>query len=239
MAIDSWRVCYGFLRPINAMTPRKSLSSSKETVDKTVSRLERLAAKTDFNDRQVAEENLHAGSRQPGRLLAPPERELGARLREIRESKFLTQGELANLTKSLDSEEKGISRAVVSLYEKGTNRPSPTELRMLCEVLRVSPNYLIYGDEDPFNERNEHYRLGTRDRHDPEGYAWLAYVMANIHHNHYEAVMKLVLDLARGWNKNFDQGIQEHANAAFLEKAQQLQALLAARELQAAPPKKK
>lgn len=221
------------------MAPRKSPSSSTETFDKAAPQLERLAAKTDFIDRQAAEEILCAGSRQPGRLRAHPEKDLGARLRETRESKFLTQGELADLTKSLDSEEKGISRAVISLYEKGTNRPSPTELRMLCEALRITPNYLIYGDEDPFNESNEHYRLGTRDRHDPEGYAWLAYVMAHIHHNHYDAVMKLVLDLARGWNKNFDQGIQEHANAAFIEKAQQLQALLAARELQAAPPKKK
>jgi len=113
---------------------------------------------------------------------------------------------------------------------------------MLCEALRITPNFLIYGDEQPFHTVNEYERLGTSDRSSAEGYAWVAYIMANIHHNHYDAVMKLVLDLARGWNKSFDQGLQEKANAAFLEKAEELQKILAKRATQAASaknPKKK
>jgi transcriptional regulator with XRE-family HTH domain len=224
------------------------MAASKKTASRKRSRpaaeayesLEQLAKQAEFAERVAEEEEEHAGPRrpdQPGRLRTHPEKKLGDRIREIRESKFLTQGDLAELTKSLDSEEKGISRAVISLYEKGTNRPSPTELRLLCEALRVTPNYLIYGDEQPFHTLREYDRLGTRDRHTPEGYAWVAYVMAHIHHNHYDAVMKLVLDLARGWNKSFDQGLQEKANAEFLEKAEQLQQQLAKRAAQAAKSK--
>lgn len=151
----------------------------------------------------------------------------------------MTQGELATLTASLDAEEKGISRAVISLYESGKNRPSPKELRLLCEALKITPNYLIYGDKHPFDSSAEYERLGTRARHDPEGFAWMAYVMSTIHHNHYDAVMKLVLDLARGWNKAFDQGLQERANARLLDMAEQLRTRLDDRQrLQGTTPKK-
>lgn len=186
-----------------------------------------------FMARQIDEEHREEPGppAQPGRLRNPPEADLGARIRDARETKFITQGELADLTKSLDADEKGISRAVISLYEKGVNRPSPKELRLLCEALRVTPNHLIYGDEHPFDTLQEYERLGTLDRKTPEGYAWLAYIMANIHHNHYDAVMKLVLDLERGWNKQFDIGLQDRANAEFLVKAEELKRRL---ELRAA-----
>lgn len=151
----------------------------------------------------------------------------------------MTQGELATLTASLDAEEKGLSRAVISLYESGKNRPSPKEIRLLCEALKITPNYLIYGDEHPFDTLADYERLGTRARHDPEGFAWMAYIMSTIHHNHYDAVMKLVLDLARGWNKSFDQGLQERANTRLLEVAEQLRMRLDDRQhLQGAKPKK-
>lgn len=172
-------------------------------------------------DRQT-EESLAAVVRQPGRFADAPEADLGRRLQETRESMRLTQGDLAELTKGLDADEKGISRAVVSLYESGTNRPSPREIRLLCEALKVSPNYLIYGDEHPFDSASEFDRMGTNARHDPEGFAWMAYVMSIIHHNHYDAVMKLVLDLARGRNVKFDQGLQDKANTHLIACAEQL-----------------
>lgn len=58
----------------------------------------------------------------------------------------------------------------------------------------------------------------------------MAYIMSTIHHNHYDAVMKLVLDLARGWNKGFDQGLQEKANTRLLEVAEQLRVRLEDRQ---------
>lgn len=206
---------------------KKPMRKPHDYVDEPVPSLEALARETEFWNRQRAEdvEGVEQPSNQPGRFMYPPEDGLGGRIKETREFKHITQGDLATLTLSLDSEEKGISRAVISLYEKGTNRPSPREIRLLCEALKVTPNYLIYGDEEPFTPLSDYSRLGTISRRsDPEGYAWVAYVMSIIHHNHYDAVMKLILDLARGWDKSFDQGLQEKANAEFLRQAETLQA---------------
>ncbi|TCP00944.1 helix-turn-helix protein [Rubrivivax gelatinosus] len=142
----------------------------------------------------------------------------------------MTQGELAELTRSLDPDEKGVSRAVISLYEAGTNRPSPREIRLLCEALRLTPSFLIYGDDHPFDALRDEERLGTRRRSDPEGFAWMAHVFATLHHNHFDAIMKLALDLHRGWNKEFDVATQGRANAALLEMADRLRERLEQRE---------
>ncbi|WP_116749086.1 helix-turn-helix transcriptional regulator [Acidovorax sp. 99] len=162
------------------------------------------------------------GTRQPGRFRSAPEDDLGQRIQENRKAKNLTQGDLADLTRSLDSEDKGISRAVLSLYESGTNRPSPREIRLLCEALTITPNYLIYGDDAPFHESNDYQRYGMLSRSEPEGYAWMAYVLASAHLSHAEAAMRLLVDLARGTNKKFDQGAQERANQLLLDMADEL-----------------
>lgn len=196
----------------------------------TLSELEKLAREADFLDRQAIED-VTAAPRQQGRINSAPEEKLGARLQETRESMRMTQGDLAVLTASLDAEEKGISRAVISLYEKGKNRPSPREMRLLCEALKITPNYLIYGDEHPFESSADYERFGTvARRSDPEGFAWMAYVMSTSHHNHYDAVMKLLLDLARGWNKSFDKGLQTDANEKLLQMADALRDRLALRK---------
>lgn len=203
--------------------------------------LDALAVEADFLDRQGSEQRA-SKALQPGRLSSAPERDLGKRVQEMRESRRMTQGELSQLTLSLDDEEKGISRPVISLYESGTNRPSPKEIRLLCEALQATPNFLIYGDEEPFHTLNNYERLGTIGRgSDPEVYAWVALVMSKIHHNHYDAVMKLVLDLARAWDKTFDQGLQEEANKKLLKMASELTAMLEKRKVLAAsdPVKKK
>lgn len=217
--------------------PRELKNQPGQT--KALQALEALAKEGELIDREN-NERAAAEPIQHGRIHSAPEESLGARLQETRESMRLTQGDLAALTASLDSEEKGISRAVISLYEKGRNRPSPKELRLLCEALKVTPNYLIYGDEHPFDSNTDHERLGTRARRsDPEGFAWMAYIMSTIHHNHYDAVMKLVLDLARGWNKSFDQGLQPKANEQLLKMADELRERLALREQLTAKPVKK
>jgi len=205
-------------------------------------KIEEMIQEAELAHREVEEELALKGSKhfQPGRLRYPPEDELGTRLKEAREAQHLTQGELATLTVGLDAEERGVSRAVISLYEKGTNRPSPREVRLLCEALRITPNFLIYGRETPFDPVADYHRLGTIDRRgDPEGYAWVAYVMSIIHHNHYDAVMKLILDLARGWDKDFDVGLQEKANEAFLHQADALRDRLAKRAAAQAVERKK
>jgi transcriptional regulator with XRE-family HTH domain len=209
------------------MPSKKPLVQATASGRKAASRdeLEQIAEAADFMLKQSDEDELSKASKesQPGRISSNPEDDLGARLQETRESMRLTQGELSTLTASLDSDEKGISRAVISLYESGKNRPSPKELRLLCEALKVTPNYLIYGDEHPFDTTRDYERLGTLRRHDPEGFAWMAYIMSTAHHNHYDAVMKLILDLARGWNKSFDKGLQDKANENLIDMARQLQ----------------
>ena len=192
----------------------------------TLSSLEKLALEADAWE-SSAEAETPPTRRQPGRFKNAPEEDLGVRIQETRRSKNLTQGDLADLTRSLDSEEKGISRAVLSLYESGTNRPAPREIRLLCEALTVTPNYLIYGDNAPFHESNDYQRYGLLHGSSVEAYAWMAYVLANSHLNHTEAVMRLLLDLARGSNKKFDQGAQDKANALLLDMADKLKSKLA------------
>jgi transcriptional regulator with XRE-family HTH domain len=51
-------------------------------------------------------------------------------LKELRERKFLTQKELAELVE--------VHPTMVSAWERGLTRPSLRHLRKLCEVLEVS-----------------------------------------------------------------------------------------------------
>jgi transcriptional regulator with XRE-family HTH domain len=61
------------------------------------------------------------------------------RLREVRESRFLTQGELADLA--------GISRAAINRIELGVVDPHFKTIRALATALRVEPRELIGEDE--------------------------------------------------------------------------------------------
>jgi transcriptional regulator with XRE-family HTH domain len=73
--------------------------------------------------------------------------DFGQRLRVAREERGFTQGAVATRAKMLDTEKKGISRTALVGYEAGTSKPGLREIVLLCEVLRVSPNWLIYGSE--------------------------------------------------------------------------------------------
>lgn len=118
-----------------------NMKSSKKTKG-----LERLEQAIEFEKLKAeAEVATHRKPHKIGISDREPELELGRRLQEAREVAKLTQDELSERTKLADSEGKGISRAVLSLYEVGKNRPSPRELRMLCEtpgnVPRNRPGY--------------------------------------------------------------------------------------------------
>lgn len=208
------------------MASRKNTQSQKDSPSSDLEGLERLAAEADALALEADEAASKAPprTRQLGRFRIAPEDDLGLRIQESRKAKNLTQGQLAELTRSLDSDEKGISRAVLSLYESGTNRPSPREIRLLCEALSITPNYLIYGDHAPFHESNDYQRYGVLSRTTPDGYAWLAYLLTKSHPNHAEAAVRLLLDLARRIDPKFDQGAQEKANELLLSMADQLRA---------------
>lgn len=83
-----------------------------------------------------------------GKPLAP-ERGLGDRLREVREKAGLSQLGLSELTKKLDPEGKGISRTVLTGYERGNFLPGTRELRVLHDALGLTPNFLVLGTQTP------------------------------------------------------------------------------------------
>lgn len=76
-------------------------------------------------------------------------KEIGSRIAAARNGLGWSQHALHTRTKLADAEGKGISRAVLSLYETGTNKPGSRELRLLCEALKVTPNWVLYGTETP------------------------------------------------------------------------------------------
>jgi transcriptional regulator with XRE-family HTH domain len=67
---------------------------------------------------------------------------LAIELRRAREAATLSHSDLNRLT--------GISRSVLYGYEVGRTKPGAKELTLLCEALRVSPNRLLMGTEEPF-----------------------------------------------------------------------------------------
>ena len=74
-----------------------------------------------------------------------PEDHMKDRIRETREARGLSQSDLHRKT--------GLSRTVLAGYESGKHKPGARELRMICDVLEISPTYLIYGSEEPFKKR--------------------------------------------------------------------------------------
>jgi len=76
-----------------------------------------------------------------------PEDGIGSRLRAAREAKGHSQTHLAEYTKEVDPARKGIHRTVLVGYEAGHSRPGAREIRILCEALSITPNWLIYGSD--------------------------------------------------------------------------------------------
>lgn len=165
-----------------------------------------------------------------GVLQSEPEQEFGRRLQELRESRDMTQSQLAERTKEHDVTGKGLSRSVISLYESGTNRPGLRELRILSEVFRTNPAYLIYGTEDPFDSFLQRHRNGFYRTSDPEFLAILTYAFSRLHPHHRQSIMELMNGLILGWEKQSVYELAADANAQFLKAADQLRATLAARD---------
>jgi transcriptional regulator with XRE-family HTH domain len=57
-------------------------------------------------------------------------------------------------------EQTQISRAVLLGYERGRTRPGAREIKLLCEALKITPNKLIFGTEDPFEKHPLYESLG-------------------------------------------------------------------------------
>jgi transcriptional regulator with XRE-family HTH domain len=78
------------------------------------------------------------------------DQEVGLRIRSAREKRELTQGAVSTRTRMADPDGKGISRTSLVGYESGSSRPGLREIRLLCEVLQVTPNWIVFGSELPF-----------------------------------------------------------------------------------------
>lgn len=72
---------------------------------------------------------------------APVLGDIAAELSRARAKAGLSHSDLHRIT--------GISRSVIFGYENGRTKPGSREIRLLCDALKVSPNRLIYGSDDP------------------------------------------------------------------------------------------
>ncbi|HEU0234313.1 MAG TPA: helix-turn-helix transcriptional regulator [Gallionella sp.] len=155
-----------------------------------------------------------------------PESELGKRLEYQRQAKGFTQDQLATLTKQADKDGKGLSRGVISLYELGINRPGIKEIRLLCEVLRVSPSYFIYGDDDPFDIKANSLHHGGVAESEPEFLARAVYCLRWLEPEQSIALVQIMIGMLRGERKGFDKLMEAHADRAFLDVAENLNLIL-------------
>lgn len=72
---------------------------------------------------------------------ALPDDGIGFRIKAAREAKKLSQIDMHKKT--------GLSRTVLINYEAGRHKPGSREIKLICDTLSISPNYLIYGTEKP------------------------------------------------------------------------------------------
>lgn len=200
------------------------MPQSKSLPKKTLEKLNAIAEEAALDEREAAEARLHE---KPtfGYVAAETENLLGERLRDARTVAKLTQGELAERTKFADKEGVGISRNVISFIESGRTQPGPKEIRLLCEVLRITPNRLIYGEDEPFEELARIRYAGSG----VENFAYVAYCFSRMHHNHRDAIYQIMLDLLRPWNTNFDEELRREAFKKFIHMAKELEKLEAKR----------
>jgi transcriptional regulator with XRE-family HTH domain len=97
-----------------------------------------------------------------------PEDGIGSRIRSARESKGFSQTAVATRSKLVDPNQRGIARTVLVGYESGQFKPGAREIRILCEVLAVTPNWLIYGEDSGYGVKQasmEAVRKMTLFRH--------------------------------------------------------------------------
>ena len=77
-----------------------------------------------------------------------PEDGIGDRIRQAREMRGLSQSQLHQRTKEADPAGKGIARTVLVGYEAGKFKPGARELRVLCDTLSLSVDWLLLGKKD-------------------------------------------------------------------------------------------
>ena len=72
-------------------------------------------------------------------------------LKKAREASGMSFSDLHRIT--------GLSRTTIHQYESELRKPGAREIRLLCDALRVTPNQLLYGTEQPFKEKSRLHAL--------------------------------------------------------------------------------
>jgi transcriptional regulator with XRE-family HTH domain len=123
---------------------------------------------------------------------AAPEEGIGDRIRAARESRGLSQTALSARTKVVDSTGKGVARTVLVGYEAGTFRPGAREMRLLCQALSVSPNWLLLGADGTTTQAS----MEAVRRRDWATAVRLAMAIAVLKEHERASLQSLVLSLA-------------------------------------------
>jgi transcriptional regulator with XRE-family HTH domain len=196
-------------------------ASAGETTQPTSGVIDQLLAEASLMGRKT-EERAQQDRALIGYLRQSPELELGRRIQDARRKAGLTQGELAERTKLVDEDGNGITRGALSTYESGRNNPGPRELRLISECLKASPNWLIYGDDDPFGDLLDQLRYVFNTGNEGRFLAHLTYRFKKLHHGHRMAILKLVDGLLFEGDKHFDRAAELEAEQVFIELAEEL-----------------
>jgi len=95
----------------------------------------------------TTEQGGEAVQKSPGYV--PPEAGIGERIRKRRAEiqDGLSVEDLSRLSRLVDHGEQGVSKASLHRYESGQAMPGAREIRILCEALDVSANWLLLGAE--------------------------------------------------------------------------------------------
>lgn len=210
---------------VKAKASSKKARENAKDSERPNAALDKLRHEAELLDRESAEARLDW---RPafGYVTTEFESDVGARLRDARADARLTQGELAERTKLADKAGIGLTRNVISFIESGRTQPGPKEIRLLCEALRISPNHLIYGDEDPFDNRMDLVRHGGTS---VENFAYIAYCVSKLHHDQSTLMFAMMRELLRARNTDFDAELHREAFPAFIKMARELEELEARR----------
>ena len=121
-----------------------------------------------------------------------PEAGIGDRIRAAREARGFSQTALATRTKMVDSAGKGVGRTVLVGYESGTFRPGAREIRLICQALSVTPNWLLLGEEGAGNQAS----METVRQRDWTAAVRLAMAISILKPHERASLQSLVLSLA-------------------------------------------
>lgn len=122
----------------------------------------------------------------------------------------------AGLTVTDLHKKTGISRNVLQGYESGKFAPGTLELRKICEILRVTPNRILYGNEQPMKAKTSLAEY-IGDAKSVRGSALLSLFFTMLSGNEATAVLTLLESIIRakvGGDKQIQQAY-DALDAAF------------------------